>query len=93
MKEYIDCLEFEIETAKECFEHFNAKPIFNYRVIENPYGGNPTLHVTFTYETKQFNGKIKEWKINPAFCSVEMFRNEIKSYMYDCLYCFISILF
>ena len=91
MKEYIAALDFEIETAEEVFEHFNTKPIFSYEVIENPYGGNPELKVVFTYTGRIYNGAVKEWKINPAFYSVDMFRNEIKAYMYDCVYGFISL--
>ena len=92
MKEYIDALQFEIETAQEVFEHWDMTPRFDYTVKENPYGGNPELIVKFDY-TGKIQGREKIFRVNPAFESVEMFRNEIKAYMYDCVYCFVSLLF
>lgn len=92
MKDYISALKFEIETAEEVFEHWDMKPRFQWTVKENPYGGNPELIVKFDY-TGKIQGREKVFRISPASCSVEMFVNELKAYLYDCVYGFVSILF
>lgn len=92
MKDYISALKFEIETAEEVFEHWDMKPRFKWTVKENPYGGNPELIVKFDY-TGKIQGREKVFRVNPASCSVEMFVNELKAYLYDCVYGFVSILF
>lgn len=91
MEKYVDELRFNIETVEEVFEAFDVVPVFDYEVIPNKFGGNPELKVTFTYKAKNYDGKVKEWIINPAFYTVERFINEIKAYMFMCVYTFVSI--
>lgn len=89
----VDEIMGEMDRINDIFDYFHATPYFLFEVESNPYGGNPELIVTFRYDTKMFPGKTVKFVYRPAFTTVQNFVNEIKSYMFDCVDAFVSLLF
>ena len=92
MSELQERLNALIGQAEDVFEHFQAKPVFEVKTINNPFGGNPETHVGFTYTTKHFNGKPKLFSYRPASQTVDEFINEIRAYMFDCVDAFVNLM-
>jgi len=80
-----------IEQAEDIFEHFNAKPKFSITEIPNAYGGNPELHVDFSYSGRLYNGVQKTFVFKPTSQTEQGFVNEIRSYLLDCVDGFVNI--
>lgn len=91
MKPEIDAVMNQMDRINDVFEHFNATPKFIIDVKENPYGGNPTLKVTFWYEAKYYAGKQVVFIYRPTVETIDSFVNSILAYMFECVDTFVNI--
>ena len=90
MKEITEMLDSISDQVRDVFEHFDAIPHFKAWEEKNPYGGNPTYKVEFSADWR-IPMKAKTFSRNPAFKTVDMLRDEIKAYLFDCIDTFCNL--
>lgn len=89
-KEAKDFISEYSEQITEVFEHFGAVPHFSYEEKPNPYGGNPEYIIHFSVDWR-CPMKEKDFVMQPAAESAEMFFNRIRAYMFDCIDAFCNL--